>query len=65
MSPAVHVHPRYRVVAVPPPCDSIPFDAWGVVEQHGSSIRPIVGADGKPLAFYSFSEAARWADEDD
>ncbi|GAA2098648.1 hypothetical protein GCM10009759_29820 [Kitasatospora saccharophila] len=38
------------------------MDLWGVAKEVGEG-GPMTGPDGKPLVFYSFPDAARWADD--
>ncbi|MFJ1758088.1 hypothetical protein [Kitasatospora sp. NPDC088134] len=60
MSAAAQVQPRYRVVPLPTPPGE--FDLWGVMGGIGGIGGTVTGLDGEPVAFYSFTEAARWAD---
>ncbi|GGQ72068.1 hypothetical protein GCM10010195_29730 [Kitasatospora griseola] len=60
MPAAARTERRYGVVPMPPQRGIPLLDLWGVVDRHRGS-RPVEQRDGKPVIFYSFADASRWA----
>ncbi|GAA4859152.1 hypothetical protein GCM10023235_41170 [Kitasatospora terrestris] len=60
MPAAARTERRYGVVPMPPQHGTPLLDLWGVADRHNGS-HPVQQPDGKPVIFYSFADAARWA----